>query len=98
MENYIEILKIFYEDGLAKLTELASSLQSQDLNLYTIHVLALKSAGANIGAEAFSQKAEYLETAARNGDVSYVSKHHSKFIVDLKQLLVDIGGQMTYDF
>ena len=86
-ENYISTLKIFYKDGLKKIEEISDF---SNLTLYTTYVHALKSAGANIGADTISKEAEILESAGIKGEVGFIANNNDKFIKNLSTLLKNI--------
>ena len=93
MTNYLDILSIYYRDGLEKINEIQKCLENDDLSLYTIYVHALKSASANIGAADFSAAAKAMETAGEKNDLDYIKTNNEGFLLDFKQLLNRI-----YDF
>jgi len=89
---YIETLIIFMNDVNKKIIDIRSCLESGDLPLFTIHVHALKSASANIGAMVLSEAAKDLEMAGDNKDPDYIEKHITRFISDLEQLSENINN------
>ena len=86
-EQYLDTLALFYKDGLEKIKELTKCVETDDLSLYTIYVHALKSASANIGAQALSEAAKVLEEAGDNEDPNFVKTHNTGFLADLRTLL-----------
>ena len=92
MDNYLETLEVFYEDGINKIRELTESLDAGNINFYTIQVHALKSASASIGAMELSNAAKDLEMAGKQKDTEYIEKHNGAFILDLKSLLNSINN------
>ena len=66
-------------------------MASGDMNLYGIHVHALKSASGSIGAEQVSKAAAALEHAKDKGDLRFIQAMNPEFIIDFKQLLDDIS-------
>ena len=90
MEMYFDTLTVFYKDGLKKIKEINSSLAAGNLSQYTIYVHALKSACANIGAEALSAAAKKLEIASEHGDLEYIEKHNAVFLLSLESMLNSI--------
>jgi signal transduction histidine kinase/HPt (histidine-containing phosphotransfer) domain-containing protein/FixJ family two-component response regulator len=93
--NYLKTLGIFREDGIEKVEAIRQCVESQDLQLYAIHVHALKSASASIGAAKVSNLARSLEVAAKNKDISYIIKHNEKFLEELVMLLESIKIAMA---
>ena len=90
-ELYIETLAAYYRDGLEKIRKIKSCLETEEIDLYTIHVHALKSASANIGAFNISEEAKALENAGEEKDLLYIEKHNDIFLLDLKLLLDNIS-------
>jgi CheY-like chemotaxis protein len=94
-QGYLQILGIYYKDGLEKIKELTNCLEKTALPLYTIHVHALKSASANIGAAEVSAAARALELAGEQNDLDYIQSHHGAFITALETLLVNINNALS---
>jgi HPt (histidine-containing phosphotransfer) domain-containing protein len=59
--------------------------------LYIIHVHALKSATAIIGADSLSDIAKALEQAGKQEDLAFIHAHNAAFIMDLEALLRNIN-------
>jgi len=91
-KNSIDLhtLAVFYSDGNKKLKEIEECLQAENYSLYTIHVHALKSALANIGAKELSDSAKALE----EGDEEFVKMHTGKFLASFERLLSGIDKQL----
>ena len=87
---YLETLSTYYKDGLEKITEITNSLETDNLEMYTILVHALKSASANIGAFSLSEEAKALETAGDEKNLHFIESHNDIFILNLKLLLEKI--------
>jgi len=85
-DNYLRTLAVFCRDSLEKRKEIKVSLDAMDLPLYTIHVHALKSAAANIGAENLSAAARSLEEAGRKENVQFIKKETGNFLAELEEL------------
>jgi len=84
---YMETLATFYSDGLEKIRAVKECLAAGNLPLYTTHVHALKSASANIGADALSEAAKALELAGMQKDFAYIEKHNTALLTALESLL-----------
>ena len=95
MKLYLETLDIFHKDGLKKMDEVKSCLKAGNLALFTIHVHALKSASANIGAGELSEKAKALEMAGENNDLNFVETHITCFLTSLELLLRNINNAIS---
>ena len=92
---YYEVLAAFHEDGLEKINTIKECLENGDLPLYKIHVHALKSALANIGADSLSEKAFALEKAAQRQDLSFIEAKNGQFLVLLERFLGDIINALS---
>ena len=91
MENYIKTLAVFHRDCTEKIKEIAFSLETGDIPLFTIYVHALKSAASNIGAESLAEAAEALESAGREGSVQLVRSRSPQLLADLEELRNNVG-------
>jgi len=92
---YLETLAIFLDDGMKKIKDIKSSLGTGDLQLFTIHVHALKSALANIGAEGLSAAAKALEASGTQNDLDFINSHIGRFLLDLEMLLKNIKDALS---
>jgi HPt (histidine-containing phosphotransfer) domain-containing protein len=91
-DKYLKILSLFCKDGTAKIKEIKTCLETGNIPLYVIHVHALKSASANIGAIELSKTAAHLEDAGKRGDLTYVEAHTNGFLGALELLLERINS------
>jgi CheY-like chemotaxis protein len=89
-EHNLKILSGFYKEGIEKSQEIKTYLETGDLSFYKLHVSALKSATADIGANSLSRAAEKLEKAAERFDLNFIEIHNAKFLSDLELLLRNI--------
>jgi HPt (histidine-containing phosphotransfer) domain-containing protein len=94
-EYYLDTLALFYKDGLAKISEIKKCLEAGNLSLYTIYVHALKSASANIGADALSETAKVLEAAGERNDTGFIEKNNGLFLTELETLLSKIHDTLS---
>ena len=90
VERYLETLTVFCADGYEKMEQLRTCLETDNIPLYTILVHALKSASANIGAEALSNAARDLEKAGKQADLDFINTHHHQLLAALSSLLGNI--------
>ena len=97
IKNYIKTLNVFYKDGLEKCVEIEACIASSNLPLYTIHVHALKSAAANIGAEKLSELAKSMEKAGREGNIDLIKKGSVQLLGDLRELLDNINTALKHE-
>ena len=95
IENYLDTLDLFYNDGLKKIKEIKISLAFGNLLLYSTHVHGLKTASAIIGADKLSEEARALEHAGELRDFQYIESHNEKYLANLKSLLDSIGDIKT---
>lgn len=90
VDDYLELLQLFYMDGLRKTKYLQELLEREDVKNYRIEVHALKSASANLGAMALSGKAKAQEDAAIAEDVSFIRENFQGMMEQYEKLLKDI--------
>jgi len=95
IEYYYETLAAFYEDGLERIMEIKKCLDTGNLDLYTIHVHALKSASASIGSDKIPEAAYLLETAGKTNDLAFIEANNESFLLELKQLLNHINNTLS---
>jgi CheY-like chemotaxis protein len=90
VSGFIQVLSVFYKDGFEKLSTLKECLETGNIQLFTIHIHALKSASANIGAMEIAENALKLEKAGHNNDLSYINSAIPDFYLKLETLLGNI--------
>ena len=93
VEDYMALLKIFYDSVDDKHAEIEGYLAGGDITDYTIKVHALKSSARIIGASGFGEEAQALEDAGKRRDLDYIKEHHEGFMeafMSFKDLLADI--------
>ncbi|MCL2122695.1 MAG: ATP-binding protein [Desulfovibrionaceae bacterium] len=90
LKNYVQALAVFHQDGLEKIEEIRTCLETENLPLYVTYVHALKSAAASVGAGDLSDAAKSLEAAGRRGDMSFIKTHSTPFLLALEALLHNI--------
>lgn len=93
-ERYLSLLEVFRKDAEERLALLGEPLTG-DLKAFTTHVHALKSALANIGADALSNSAAQLEAAGRRGEASFIRQQLDNFRIGLAGLNVRLGKGLT---
>ena len=76
-EAFKAVLKIFYESIGEKHEALENCYTSKDWENYTIRIHALKSSARLVGAMELGADAERLETAGKEGDISYIEEKHA---------------------
>ena len=104
LEDYMNLLKIFFESLPGNISEIERLYNEKDLKNYTIKVHALKSSARIIGAIQFGEKAQELENAGKKDDVIFIREHHGLFISDsrsfeepLAKLFEQVSGRDADD-
>ena len=87
---YFKTLSIYYRDSIDRIKEIEDCLENTDYPLYAVHVHALKSASANIGADALAEEAKELEAAGECKDTNFINDYNDHFIHNLEKLLMNI--------
>jgi HPt (histidine-containing phosphotransfer) domain-containing protein len=72
MEAYRKVLESYCRDAAERLEILQAIPNENNLNLFTIHFHALKSASASIGAQTLSEELAFLEAAGKHGALEAV--------------------------
>jgi HPt (histidine-containing phosphotransfer) domain-containing protein len=90
-EGYFLVLSAFYNDAQERLKNIDKSLKEGALSEFVVHVHAIKSASAAIGAEELSAEARSLEMAGKNGDTAYIDENLSAFLKHLEEQLMHIN-------
>jgi len=86
-EIYREMLKTYYAQGKEYREKLSAYYIARDWENYRIIVHALKSTSLMIGATAFSERAKYLEMAAKEGKEEILLTESEEFLVQYDMLL-----------
>ncbi|MDR2092257.1 MAG: response regulator [Azoarcus sp.] len=89
-ERYWSLLDVFRQDVAQRLPLLEAPVLSGDLKAFTTDVHAMKSALANVGANALSKSAALLESAGVRGDGAFIRQHLEKFRSGLGTLVMRI--------
>jgi CheY-like chemotaxis protein len=95
IDRYKKILTLFYKDGLEKIKEIQTCLETGNTSLYTIYVHALKSATAIVGSDKLSETAKSLEAAGKQGDLAFIHAYNGAFITDLEELFLNINAFLS---
>ncbi len=88
--EYLDILNLFYMDGMRKAVYLQTLREQKDYGNYRIEVHALKGAAGNIGALELARQAELLEMAAADGNEEVLSANHDSLLENYNMLLQEI--------
>jgi CheY-like chemotaxis protein len=92
--NYYNTLKIFCEKLVPECDNMAVTLESKDINGFTISVHAMKSMLAVIGAAELSGAAFDLETASKKGDIDFCTREFP----ELKNKLLSLQEKLSVIF
>jgi len=95
IDSYLKTLSMFHENGLDKINKIRDLVEKNDIELYTIHVHALKSAAASIGAWEISDYFKTLETAGIRGDTQFIQDETEQSLKILDKLLGSIYAVVT---
>ena len=91
IDYYFEALISFHSDVLDRLKLLDKYIREGNIKEYTTIIHALKSAGANIGANEVSKLAEDLEHAGINNDLTFIEENNNFFTNKAGELVENIG-------
>ncbi|MGN0169935.1 MAG: ATP-binding protein [Lachnospiraceae bacterium] len=90
VKSYLELLELFYTDGLEKVIFIGQLADAEDYKNYEIEVHALKSAAANIGALELSGMAKANEYAARDGREEFIQDNYETLLEEYDAVLGEI--------
>lgn len=90
LEDYLDLLQMFYIDGMNKRGYMDQLLVNKDFKNYGIEAHALKSAAANIGAKGLSEEAKKHEMAAKQGQAEYIVEHRDALATEYLKILKEI--------
>ena len=85
-DMYLSILGMFAKGIEDKATQLEEALASDDIELFTIKVHALKSSSLTMGMADFSARAKELELAGKGGDVDLIREKFPRFVEDYRSM------------
>ena len=89
LDIYYSILNSFVAN-IPETLERLRAVSAETLPAYAIAVHGLKGTSANIGAEAISEAASYLEKTARAGDLDALLKKNDQLIKDTESLTANL--------
>jgi CheY-like chemotaxis protein len=92
LANYMPVLELFSEDVEKRLPVLEK--MPEELPRFIMHVHALKSASAAVGAADASAKAAALENAGKRGDMEFVQKNLGTFADQMRELARNIKAYL----
>ncbi|MDR2826389.1 MAG: response regulator, partial [Deltaproteobacteria bacterium] len=86
-EAWLRTLEFFRKDAQQGLEILQSTLADCDYKNFTVHIHALKSASATIGALNLAEQAAALEVAGRDEDKNFIAENIENFRRDMLKAL-----------
>ena len=90
LDDYLELLDLFYMDGTKKIALLSDLANDHDSKNYRITVHGIKSASANIGASDLAMAMLSHEHAAEDEDWEYIDTHFKELMSAYKAVLKEI--------
>jgi CheY-like chemotaxis protein len=97
LSAYKQVLAMFRTDAQERLPLLRNTPDAGTLPAFVIHVHALKSASASLGAAEVSNEAAQLEAAGKAGDMAFIQEHLSGFARQLTELIEGISAVLKED-
>ena len=94
IKNVLDLMVLFYEDGVNKVDVIRNYADEGELRSYEIEVHGLKSAAANIGAKKLSEEAKTHEYAAKDGDEAFVIANYEQLASDYKEVLEELKNML----
>jgi signal transduction histidine kinase/CheY-like chemotaxis protein/HPt (histidine-containing phosphotransfer) domain-containing protein len=91
---YLDILADFQRDARKKLSQIKTSLEAEDLEMYTILVHAIKGAARAVGAYEFADFAEKLEKASMSRDMQLVRAETDLLLYNLNTLAERVSSAL----
>jgi PAS domain S-box-containing protein len=92
--RYRSTLGMFHKNVISECNGMSASLDARDINRFKISVHAMKAMLAIIGAQALSETALELETAAQNNDVDSCTRKFPQF----KERLLSVHKKLSVIF
>lgn len=93
VNNYLSTLELFSKNASENIEEIKSS----DIEVIENKLHSLKSIMGMIGAKGLSDKAEKLEEAAINKDITYIEQNIGKFIGEYMQISMQLRPLIDTD-
>ncbi|HPE38930.1 MAG TPA: ATP-binding protein [Bacillota bacterium] len=95
LKNYLELLRVVYEDGTEKCKLIRELAIAKDYKNYTIEVHALKSVAASIGAGSLSELAKSHEFAGYDNNFDFIDSGYEDVISSYESLLNEIHRELS---
>lgn len=74
-EIYLELIDLFYTDGVKRVEQLEELANKQDLPRYVVEAHGLRGAAANIGADKLAKLAAQHEASGKASDITYIEEN-----------------------
>jgi PAS domain S-box-containing protein len=90
-----KLVAFFIKDAESALKTLETSLQNDDLKLFSITAHGMKSSCKNVGNNELSEAAKVLEFAGKDGDKEKIKKELPAFLEGLRQYIENLKPELT---
>jgi len=94
-EYYLEMLTMYCQESIDRMTQIGKCLEAGDLSLYKTHVHAMKGASASVGATKLTEMAIALEDAVSSMNTVYIQTNTEEFIAALNSLVCEIQSALS---
>jgi CheY-like chemotaxis protein/HPt (histidine-containing phosphotransfer) domain-containing protein len=91
---YLKILRS-YAASTRSVLESIQTVTEDTLSDYEIIVHGIKGSSFSIFSDEIGQDAKYLEEAAKNSDLNYITEHNPPFLENLRKFLDDIDNMIS---
>lgn len=86
-DDYIDIIKVYYNNGISRKDEILRCCEEKDWKNYTILVHALKSTSLTIGAVRLSNMAKRLEAAGKEKQEDIILESNDEMLKEYERIL-----------
>ena len=90
LEGYFSVLDTYHKDAKERIESMHKALELDRIPVFVMHIHALKSASAAIGAAKLAAEAEKLEAAGKSNDIIYIRDNITIFTDHLIKLIDNI--------
>lgn len=95
IEDYLDLLELFYTDGQDKVLLIKRLCEENDLKNYEIEVHGLKNAAASVGAMELSVLAKTHENEAHEGNLDFIKSNEKVLSNAYKTVLTEMEDVLT---
>ncbi len=88
--EYLELLELYYNEGMGKIEDIKNAYENKDWKNYEILTHGLKSSSANMGANILSENAKKHEFASKdpeNVDINFIDQDYPQLISKYQKVL-----------